>query len=210
MEKAHLVIVDGQGMDAQALSGLPFSDIRIEKILSHQTEKMKIDSACSELAYLSAFRSAFCIDGRNLYFYGENKKPYFKDEKYGFLSLTHATGAGACLIAPVRCGADIEDITRDVGKIESKIRFRENSERDDVLTVWCAKESFVKLTGEGLSRSFSGIRFHCEQISDECGNRLAWAKTGRIGRILWAVAAEREMEISVTLLSFDEALRATK
>lgn len=208
MEKAHLIIVDGQGMDAHALSGLPFSDVRNEKILSHQTEKMKIDSACSELAYLNAFQRAFGEKGQNLYFYGENKKPYFKDEKYGFLSLTHASGAGACLIAPYRCGVDIEDIKRDVGKIESRIRFRENSEQDDALTLWCVKESFVKLTGEGLSRPFSGIRFHCEHISDESGNRLAWAETGRIGRVVWAVASEREMEISVTVLNFEEAIRA--
>lgn len=210
MEKAYLVIVDGQGMDTEELFRLPFSDVRNEKILSHRTDRMKIDSACAELAYLNAFQGAFLKDGRNFYFYGDNDKPYFKDEKYGFLSLAHASGAGACLIAPVRCGVDIEETNRDVEKIERKIRFKEKIEQADALTLWCCKESFVKLTGEGLSRPFSDIRFHMEQMLDESGNRLAWAKTGRIGRVLWAVAMEREMEISVTVLNFEEAILAIK
>ncbi len=210
MEKAHLVIVDGQRMDINALSGLTLGDIRNQKISAHQMEKMKIDSACAELAYLCAFQSVFGESGMNLYFYGENNKPYFKCEKYGFLSLAHASGAGACLIAPIRCGVDIEDQSRDVSRIEKKIRFENFPEEEKALDLWCAKESFVKLTGEGLSRPFSSLLLKNNFIFDENGNCLAWTKTGQIGRMIWAASGVRKMEISVTLLSFDEAIRELK
>ena len=210
MEKAQLVIVDGQGMDINAVSGLTLGDIRNQKISAHQTEKMKIDSACAELAYLCAFQSAFKEDGRNLYSYGENNKPYFKCEKYGFLSLAHASGAGACMIAPVGCGVDIEDQSRDVSRIEKIIRFENFPEEENALTLWCVKESFVKLTGEGISRPFSSLLLKNNSIFDENGNRLAWAKNGQIGRFLWAASSGKKLEISVTVLKVEEAIRALK
>ena len=129
MEKAYLVLVDGQGMALETLMHPLFSDERRSKIACRKTESMRIDSACAELAFLLAQKMAFGEAKKDLYFYGENDKPYFKEEKYGFLSFAHASSVGACLIAPVRCGCDIEDKNRDVSRIDQKIRFSKGGER---------------------------------------------------------------------------------
>lgn len=206
IEKAHLVIVDGCGMDVRSLLHPKFSDLRIQKMASLKTDMGKIDSACAEIAYLMAFQRVFGEEGRNLYAYGDNNKPYFKYEKYGCLSLAHASGAGACLIAGTGCGCDIEESDRDMTRIEERIRFSDRLEDADALLLWCAKESHVKLTGEGLSRPFSELDFRKDEMCGVSGSRLSFIKSGQIGRFIWACATEKQTEISVEILGAREAL----
>ena len=207
MENAYLVLVDGWGMEEEELIHPLFSDERLKKLERRRAESLRIDTACAELAFLTAQRIAFGKTDKNLYFYGENDKPYFKDEKYGCLSFAHAASVGACLIAPVRCGCDIEDKNRDVSRIEKRIRFSKGVDSADALTLWCVKESYVKLTGEGLKRPFSELCFKGNLLLDADGKMLARAETGEIRRVLWAAAFEKEMNLTVTLLTARQALR---
>ncbi|MBR3928390.1 MAG: 4'-phosphopantetheinyl transferase superfamily protein [Clostridia bacterium] len=206
MEKARLVFVDGRGTELKKLMHPLFSDERLLKITRRKAESLRIDSACAELAFLAAQKIAFGGIKKNLYFYGENDKPYFKDEKYGCLSFAHASSVGACLIAPVRCGCDIEDKNRDVGKIEAKIRFFKGGEEENALTLWCAKESYVKLTGEGLSKPFSELFLKNSFLFDRDETELARVKTGEIGRIVWAASFVEEIDMAVTLLTAEKVM----
>lgn len=207
MEKAYLVLVDGQGASPEKLMHPLFSNERQKKIARCKTEGQRIDSACAELAYLLAFKRAFGEVKKDQYAYGQNNKPYFREMKYGCLSIAHAGGIGACLIAPIACGVDIEEKTRDVKRIDQKIRFKTGRETADTLTLWCAKESYVKCTGEGLSRPFSALLLMDGSMLDEDGKELAWVKTGEIGRAFWAASLDKEMEISVLLMKAEEAVR---
>lgn len=206
MGKAYLVLVDGQGVTLNELMHPLFGDERLARIQRHQTPHMRIDSACAALACLVAQKMAFGRIQRNLYYYGKNGKPYFADENSGWLSLTHAAAVGACLIAPVMCGCDVEDLKRDLSRMEEKVRFRQQPEAENTLAIWCVKESYVKLTGEGLKRPFSGLQFSGRAILDEAGKHLAWANTGKIGRVQWAAALEREEDLSVILMTAEEAI----
>lgn len=210
MEKAVLVFVDGREARLENLMHPLFSDERLNKIACCQNERAQIDSACAELAYLVSLKMALGEAKKNLYTYKNTNKPYFKDAKYGCLSLAHTHNAGACLIAPVGCGVDIECKERDISKIETKIRFSKGREEADILTLWCAKESFVKLTGEGLARPFSKLFFRDNAIKDENGKCLAWVKTGEIKGLLWAVSLEREMNIAAVFLTAEEAIAQLK
>lgn len=205
MKKAYLVLVDGRGMPADRLMHPLISDVRLKKMARRKAENLLIDSACCELAYLAAQKKAFGRVKKNLYDYGDNDKPYFIDGEYGFLSLAHAANIGACLIAPVGCGCDIEEKGRDVSRIDKKIRFSEE-ETQSGLVLWCVKESYGKLTGKGLLHPFSALLFKKDSIFDESGKRLAWAKTGEIGCVVWAVALEEEMDIEIVTLTAQEAL----
>lgn len=207
MEKAYLILVDGRGTPLSECQHPLFSTERMDKIVRCRNENMRIESACAELACLVAQQTAFGEIRKDLYEYRENNKPYFKEEKYGCLSFAHTSNIGACLIAPFMCGCDIEEKTRDISRIESKIRFSNDWEEADPLTLWCAKESFAKLTGEGLQRPFSRLCFKDNIMLDENGKRLASTKTGEIGRVLWAISLEKAMEISVVFLTAEEAVK---
>ncbi|MBQ2434188.1 MAG: 4'-phosphopantetheinyl transferase superfamily protein [Clostridia bacterium] len=207
MDKAYLVLVDAKDEKWQECMHPLFSDERLRKIARFQLDGMRVDSACAELAFLAAQKMAFGGIGKNLYEYRENNKPYFKETKYGCLSFAHTRGIGACLIAPVMCGVDVEVKERNVDKIREKIRFRHAEEEINPLTLWCVKESFVKLTGEGLSRPFSELEFRDDAIMAEDGTHLAWAKTGKMERAVWAVSLEREMPVCAFYLSVEKAHR---
>lgn len=206
MEKAILVFVDGRGARLEDLMHPLFSDERLSKIARCQNERAQMDSACAELAYLVSLKLAFGEAKKNLYAYNDKNKPYFIDAKYGCLSFAHTGNVGACLIAPVGCGVDIECRERDVSRIETRIRFSMGRENTDILALWCAKESCVKLTGEGLARPFSKLCYKDNAIRDENGKHLAWAGTGEIQGLLWAVSLERKMDTAAIFLTAEEAI----
>lgn len=207
MEKAYLVLVDGQDASPEELMHPLFSNERLKKIARCRTDGSKIDSACAELAYLVAFKNAFGEIKIDQYAYGQNNKPYFREMKYGCLSIAHAGAIGACLIAPIACGVDIEEMTRDVSRIDQKIRFKKGGEAADALTLWCAKESYVKYTGEGLARPFSSLHLIDDSMLDEDGKRLAWVKTGEFGRALWAASFDKKTDFPVLYMKAEEAVR---
>ena len=89
-------------------------------------------------------------------------KPYFPDSPY-FVSISHTDGVCLAAVSDQPIGADIERIKpRSAGHLEQLAsRFFSPDEAAAVhadpaefYRIWTAKESFVKLTGEGFSRSF--------------------------------------------------------
>lgn len=100
----------------------------------------------------------------------ENGKPCLCGEELYF-SLSHAGERAMCAVADHEVGADIESFARFKGKEERTERIAKRclTERERALLevsdnfseglirLWTKKESYVKLTGEGLARDFSTI-----------------------------------------------------
>lgn len=210
MKKAQLVLVDGRGMTADALVHPLFGDERMEKLKKLRAENIRLDSAAAELAYLCALDLSFGKIERNLYAYGENDKPYFADETLGFLSIAHAGGVGACIVSDAPVGCDTELKERDVSRISKRIYFEDCPEKEDALPLWCIKESFVKLTGEGLLRPFSALLYKDGEVCRKDGKILSKAKWGEIKDIVWAVSGYQDMKIETRLINAFEALERIK
>ncbi len=88
--------------------------------------------------------------------YTENGKPYIKNSDIG-ISITHDSDTAALLLTPFSpIGIDMQKIT-DEYPIRVPDRFFTENERrilsspSDFYKIWCKKESFVKMTGEGIS-----------------------------------------------------------
>ena len=88
--------------------------------------------------------------------YTEKGKPFIKNSDIG-ISITHDSDTVALLLAPFSpVGIDMQIIS-DEYPIRVPDRFFTKNERllisspSDFYNIWCKKESFVKMTGEGIS-----------------------------------------------------------
>ena len=87
--------------------------------------------------------------------YTDNGKPYI-DKNMG-ISVTHDEGLTAVLITPFEpIGIDIEKV-KETYPLRVCDRFFSDEEKQSVVNtedfyrIWCKKESFVKMTGEGIA-----------------------------------------------------------
>ncbi len=83
-----------------------------------------------------------------------------------YLSISHSGGVCVAAVSDSEIGVDVELSERDAGRIRKlAARFFSKDETDYVMAdperrfyeIWCRKESYVKYTGEGFTRSFSGF-----------------------------------------------------
>lgn len=91
-------------------------------------------------------------------------------------SLSHAGDAVVCAVSEREVGADIEPARQMPPAMRRKVLSPAEQERpdDQLLFTWVAKESFVKLTGEGLKRMMTGFSAIDGAIWNEDGERLAY------------------------------------
>ena len=108
--------------------------------------------------------------GRLEWTFGPSGKPYGKNIE-GYFNLSHSAAVVAAATGPVEMGFDLEGPRRNRLK-----NFARPEEREiDLKTLWVIKESFVKLTGEGLAglRSTSVQRSGSGQYTVFGGGRKA-------------------------------------
>lgn len=97
---------------------------------------------------------------------GEQGKPYFPAFPSVFFNISHTGSYGACAVANVDCGLDIQEIRavkseRLLQRTLSEEEFAfvaASKERDrEFCRFWTKKESFLKLSGEGITRDLKQI-----------------------------------------------------
>lgn len=138
---------------------------RQARIAQLKSEHGKVTSLMSGLL-LSAVLAKRCgVSHDKLHFaYGEHGKPYLPDYPECCFSLSHSGGyiALACGNEPV--GVDVQQI---LPRKQNAQRFLHENERQSILAaedkaeqfcrIWTMKEAYVKLTGDGMSKSFSSF-----------------------------------------------------
>ena len=97
--------------------------------------------------------------------YGENEKPYLAEYPDVYFNISHCSCGCAVAVADSPIGVDIQDIRpfsweiarRVCSKQELEVLGR-SSDRDWEFTrIWAMKESYVKMTGQGIRCNLSGI-----------------------------------------------------
>jgi phosphopantetheinyl transferase len=84
-------------------------------------------------------------------------KPYVDSEVAAAISITHDENVVCVLVAPVQdAGIDImknkdEYPTKVADRFFSPAEKRELKRKNNFFEIWCRKESWVKMTGEGIS-----------------------------------------------------------
>lgn len=199
-----LIIVSGEGMCAEECAHPLFADTRTEKISRMKTENGRKQLALAELAVLASMKKRFACARKNAYRYGQNGKPYPAQAEYGFLSIAHAGEYGACIWSDVPVGMDLETAERQIERVLPRISHEGDKQYKNAISLWCAKESYVKLTGEGVGKSFSAICVKEGRI--EAGADGAYLFEGEERRCVWAVSLPEKRKIEVVFISAREAL----
>ena len=181
-----------------------FGDERKYKIARMKAENGKKQLALAEIAVLAAMKLKLGTCCKNAYRYGENQKPCATNEEDGFLSIAHAGECGACIWADTPVGTDMEEKHRDISRIYERIRSENDSDTCSAVGLWCAKESYVKLTGEGLSKPFCEISVHKDSV--ESGGKCFFLASGEEKGYVWAVAMKEKRDVNVLFISVREAL----
>ncbi len=97
------------------------------------------------------------LDGQFELYTEQNGKPRVKYKKSIGISITHDSETVAVIVCPFEpVGIDMEEIKEDYPKRVTDRFFTDNEKKavktsEDFYRIWCKKESFVKMTGEGIA-----------------------------------------------------------
>lgn len=193
MLKLYLAKTDAFCGRDRFLQGCSFVDsVRLEKIHACKTPEDKVRSLCCGLLLQYALdcalsgapcgRMAEDAGGRTdalkkreiCYGYGKHGKPYFPAYPGFHFSLSHSGGYAGIAFSDRAVGMDIQQKRplREAmadrvlsGPEHAHYGALDTAEEKDAwfFRCWCAKESYLKLTGSGLSRDLKGISYEAEK-----------------------------------------------
>ncbi|MCM1136850.1 MAG: 4'-phosphopantetheinyl transferase superfamily protein [Clostridium sp.] len=105
--------------------------------------------------------------------YGENGKPYLSEYPNIHFNLSHSGDYVCCALSGEPVGVDIQEKLEEKEKVAERFftsadRVRlsawEGEQRRDLFfRMWSIKESYIKLTGEGMARGLSGFEIDWER-----------------------------------------------
>lgn len=132
---------------------------RREKALSYKFEAGQRQSVAAYRLLQRALQEEYGITEPPELAFGEHGKPYLKEYPDIHFSLSHCRQAVACAVSDSPVGIDIESIRSYKPMLaayvlsEADLQEVMQAERPDVEFIkrWTQKESFVKLTGQGIS-----------------------------------------------------------
>ena len=152
---------------------MPYIPIwRLDKAMSYRYDIDRFLCAKSFLLLEDMLRQNFGMDCCPEFTYGDNGKPYFREHPDICFSISHCHRGIACAVMDRPVGIDIEDIQYDdnLAKIilnpEELAIVRSADEPDVRFTeFWTKKESFLKLTGEGLRDNMKDVLSDTNEVS---------------------------------------------
>ncbi len=138
--------------------------IRREKTMRYKTPEARRQSLGAGIL-LQEVMKRYDIKESDIYF-GENGKP---EAKNIYFNLSHSNEVVICAVGECAVGCDIEKIKKEPKKVaqkclsQSELSYLEslsNEEREATFfRFWTMKESFVKMTGEGMKVDFNRLEF---------------------------------------------------
>jgi len=131
---------------------------RAKKIERLRNERDRVMSVGVELALLACLKRCGLPIQQPVYYYEKSGKPQLKANGW-YISLSHAGNLSVCAISTVPVGVDIET-PRKIKDTLARIILSENEKisafsESELLEKWVIKESYLKLTGEGINSKTS-------------------------------------------------------
>ena len=147
----------------QALSTLPSA--RLELALHFRFPAGQYQSAAAWNLLARALREEYGITEAPALTYSEQGKPFFRDYPDIHFNLSHCRRGVACIVDNQPVGIDIEEIGRGTESLahyvlnDEEIQVFQDAENPQIAFTkfWTMKESYLKLTGEGLTNELKTV-----------------------------------------------------
>ena len=148
------IALDGQKILKKSMEdGIEVSVVEASAIEVSASELVELLEGMSENELALLHQMAVCHTA-------QNGKPYLKNIPDLYFSISHSEEYVACVMADYVVGADIQNMKEiDREKVARRmLHTKENQSLSEnalsFFTCWSAKEAYVKMTGEGLSKDF--------------------------------------------------------
>lgn len=137
---------------------------RRQKALSYRFDRDRFLCAKAYLMLEDMLRTEYGIQHCPEFSYGNNGKPYFKELSDIHFNMSHCPKGVACAVSGRPVGIDIEEIQFDepvamrVFNADEYARIKECATPAEKFTeLWTMKESYLKLTGQGISMDLKNV-----------------------------------------------------
>lgn len=199
----RLYIMPASGLDPEAPLWQSFASperrSRLRRIAGHEGKQL---SLAAELALCAAALDRG-LSVPPVYVRGENGKPSFPCPP-PYFSLSHCSGAALCAVSDADVGADAERTDRAVSDGVLRRILAPGESAAAPVRKWVAKESYLKLTGEGLRRDMRSFSENGGGIFSLSGEKLAFTETLEADGLCIAVSSYTEISLSLTRIDAEE------
>ena len=153
---------------------------KIENLVKEESSKQKRERTAGRLLLLNAIKKSNIQTIQNLeeleqsIEIGAHGKPYFKDKtRFPFFNISHSGDYAVCAVATCEIGIDIQKIQSYSPRLLRRILTKqellqlEQSEKKESFfcRLWSQKESYVKWSGQGITRELDTLEKNAWQES---------------------------------------------
>ncbi len=175
---------------------------RRQKALSYKFDRDRFLCAKAYLMLEDMLRTEYGIQHCPEFSYGSNGKPYFKELSDIHFNMSHCPKGVACAVSDRPVGIDIEEIQFDepvamrVFNADEYARIKECATPAEKFTeLWTMKESYLKLTGQGISMDLKNVIADAHDVHFET---VINSKAGYVYTVSFKSAKVAPTEISST------------
>ena len=161
-------------------------------LLKQRNKQVAITRLFTHLLLKFTLATEYELDLKRMIMHHDNNaKPFFSDENAPHFSLSHSGRVGVCALHDNPIGVDVEKkkpITDALAK-----RIMSNDEFSTYLTstekieyffkIWTLKESYLKLSGQGITRNLSDISFKLNTAQSGCQSAMLIDQPEKLGII---------------------------
>ena len=141
------------------------SEQRYQKISAIKSVHNKKASAAVYLLLRMLLSDVYGIDKPVSFDFFKKGKPYLKDYPEIHFNLSHSAIMAAAAVSDAPVGIDVQEIRGTADKLAKRVltnseykMFNENPKPDDFFCkIWTIKESYLKKTGDGISKELRDI-----------------------------------------------------
>lgn len=207
MNCVDIILLDCSNLYVEDSALLPFiSPLRKDKLSAYSNPMAKKISLGAELALAAALALRNQPFSPPRYYYDTNGKPRFENSDLHF-SLSHTENYAVCAITETEVGIDIEHPRSISAGLKRFILSSDETDTpsDKILKKWVIKESYLKLTGSGISKnSMRNITAENNLVYGSEGNALAHYSLYCGNDFIISSCTVSEHNIKITEFSADE------
>ena len=138
---------------------------RRTKVMAFKHEQGRKLSAAAYMLLCKALREEYGINEAPLFEYSEHGKPAIVGHPEIYFNLSHCRSVAACVVSSSPVGVDVEEVREFKDSLaryvlnddEYAMVSSSSQPAREFIRLWTMKESYLKLTGDGITRDLKSV-----------------------------------------------------